>query len=61
MPYLQILDSPETNFPGKKRSSLFRRTVSDDEKKVVTSPVRRNLTYSCRGSRNCPIDQGHIL
>ncbi|CAH1103492.1 unnamed protein product [Psylliodes chrysocephalus] len=21
--------------------------------------VRRNLTYSCRGSRNCPIDQHH--
>jgi hypothetical protein len=21
--------------------------------------VRRNLTYSCRGNRNCPIDQHH--
>ena len=21
--------------------------------------VRRNLTYQCRGSRNCPIDQNH--
>ncbi|EGI61778.1 Steroid receptor seven-up, isoform A, partial [Acromyrmex echinatior] len=21
--------------------------------------VRRNLTYSCRGTRNCPIDQHH--
>lgn len=40
-------NGPITVFDVAGCKSFFKRSV------------RRNLTYSCRGSRNCPIDQHH--
>ncbi len=38
-PYLQILDKPEIKLFKNKHSSLFRFTVSEEEKEVIKTNI----------------------